>query len=179
MDPVDHLLDEHREIMARLVEVRAATQELLEHGEAALDRSLPVLRRFGELMATTVELHARKEDEAFFPAVEAVLGSGFGPTEVMRSEHRTIRAQGELLQKTLAELRTIDHPALEAKREALRVLLEPGPTDGLALPKTAREILELLDTHFAKEEQILFPLARQILDATAKASVAAAFEGMH
>jgi iron-sulfur cluster repair protein YtfE (RIC family) len=130
-------------------------------------------------MATTVELHARKEDEAFFPAVEAVLGSGFGPTEVMRSEHRTIRAQGELLQKTLRELRTIDHPALEAKREALRVLLEPGPTDGLALPKTAREILELLDTHFAKEEQILFPLARQILDATAKASVAAAFEGMH
>lgn len=179
MDPVDHLLDEHREIMARLVEVRAATQELLEHGEAALDTSLPVLRRFGELMATTVELHARKEDEAFFPAVEAVLGSGFGPTEVMRSEHRTIRAQGELLQKTLRELRTIDHPALEAKREALRALLDSGPADGLALPKTASEILELLDSHFAKEEQILFPLARQILDATAKASVAAAIEGMH
>ena len=179
MDPVDHLLAEHREIMARLVEVRTATQELSDRGQAALDSSLPVLRRFGELMATTIELHARKEDEAFFPAVEAVLGSGFGPTEVMRSEHRTIRAQGELLQKTLGELRTIDHPALEAKREALRVLLQPGPTDGLALPKTAREILELLDTHFAKEEQILFPLARQILDATAKASVAAAIEGMH
>lgn len=179
MDPIEQLLEEHREIMGRLVEVRAATQELSERGQAALDRSLPVLRRFGELMATTVELHARKEDEAFFPAVEAMLGSGFGPTEVMRSEHRTIRAQGQLLQKTLRELQTIDHPALEAKREELRILLEPGPADALALPETAREILELLDTHFAKEEQILFPLARQILDDTAKASVAAAMQGMH
>ena len=178
MDPVDHLLEEHREIMARLVEVRAATQELSDRGQAALDSSLPVLRRFGELMATTIELHARKEDEALFPAVEAALGSGFGPTQVMRSEHQTIRSQGEDFQKTLNELKNVEHPALEAKREALSALLGSNPADAMALPTTAAAIIELLDSHFAKEEQILFPLARQVLDPRTKESVITTMEGM-
>jgi len=176
VDPIDHLLEEHREIMARVVEVRAAMLQLAEAGAAALNECLPVLRRFGEMMATTLELHARKEDEALFPAVEAVFGTGFGPTQVMRGEHQTIRAQGELLHKTLHELRTVEHPALEAKREALLSLLGSGPAEAVALPGMAREIIELLDSHFAKEEQILFPLARQALDPPTMAFVAAAMQ---
>ena len=45
-------------------------------------------------------------------------------------------------------------------------------------PATAKEIIELLDSHFAKEEQILFPLARQVLDPPTKGSVDAAMEDM-
>ena len=64
----------------------------------------------------------------------------------------------------------IDH-LLEEHREIMARVVEVRAA-------TAKEIIELLDSHFAKEEQILFPLARQVLDPPTKGSVAAAMEGM-
>lgn len=81
--------------------------------------------------------HAHLEEELLFWHLEPQLGGG-GPLEVMRQEHREIEA----LLARLGETR------------------DPAETraDAAALVQLAAE-------HFAKEEQVLFPMAEQILAA--------------
>lgn len=123
MNPVEHLLAEHREIMADVDRLRAVARTLTERGEAALPESLPVLRRFGDMMHGTLARHALKEDEALFPAMEAVFGAEGTPTFVMRREHQAIHAQGELLRRTLHDLNQVEHPAIEAVGEKMEEML--------------------------------------------------------
>ena len=102
-------------------------------------------------------------DDALFPALEAVLGAQGSPTAMMREEHKEIHGQGELLRQTLYELNEVEHPKIEAGGARLR---EMAATGGSAetLRANVEEIARLLDMHFAKEEQILFPMAENILD---------------
>lgn len=169
MNPIQHLLAEHGEIMADVDRLRAAARALAERGEAALAESLPVLLRFGDMMHGILARHALKEDEALFPAMEAVFGAEGTPTVVMRREHQAIHAQGELLRRTLHELNQVEHPAIEAGGARLRALTAAG--DATALAATAGEIIQLTDAHFGKEEQILFPMAENILDSEAMQAV--------
>jgi iron-sulfur cluster repair protein YtfE (RIC family) len=175
MNAIEHLLAEHREIMAQIADLRQATTDLAERGEAALPAALPVLRRTGELMATQLADHARKEDEGLFPALEAVFGVSGGPTVVMRREHRDIHGQGDLLRQTLHELNEVEHPQIEAGGAQLRALAGAG-SSAAALRATAEEIIRLLDLHFGKEEQILFPMAEQLLEAAQLEALGRAFE---
>jgi iron-sulfur cluster repair protein YtfE (RIC family) len=161
--------------MADIDPLRAAARDLAAGGEAALAAALPVLRRAGQLMETQLARHARQEDEVLFPALEAIFGTDGTPTAVMRREHREIHAQGELLRRTLYELNAVEHPALEAGGAHLRSLAaEGGSAAGLAA--AAEEILRLLDLHFDKEEQVLFPMAAALLDEAQLAAVGAAME---
>lgn len=161
-DPIDQLLAEHREIMAEVAELRRAVAELRARGEAALPGALPALRSVGRMMATRLLQHARKEDEALFPALERVFGSDQGPTAVMREEHRAIHGRAGLFRETLRVLNEVEHPAIVAGGAALRTLSERG-ADAAALAETGEEIVHLLDLHFGKEEDILFPMARTML----------------
>jgi len=161
--PIEHLLQDHRDIMAHVADLRRAVADLNVRGEAALPSARPVLGRFGQMMATQLARHARKEDEALFPAIEAVIGAANGPTRVMRLEHQEIHAQGELLRQTLHELNAVEHPQIEAGGARLRELAAHGEGAG-ALAANAEEIIRLLEAHFGKEEEILFPMAEVWLD---------------
>jgi hemerythrin-like domain-containing protein len=162
MDPIRHLLDEHALIMGRMAELRVAVADLAARDEAALPDALPVLRRIGEMLETRLAWHARKEEEALFPAMERVLGLE-GPTTVMRLEHRDIHGRGELLRTTLRELNEVEHPRIEASRERLRLSMAEGGS-AIVFRGLAEEIIQLIDLHFYKEEQILFPMAEQMLE---------------
>jgi iron-sulfur cluster repair protein YtfE (RIC family) len=170
MNPIQHLLDEHQLIMAEIVPLRRAVADLNLRGDAALPAALPVLRRIGQMMETQLAAHAQKEDEALFPALEAIFGAGPGPTQVMRWEHRAIHGQGDVLRQTLRELNEIEHPRIVAGGERLRHLTT---TDANAntLRATATDIIHLLNSHFGKEEQILFPMAENLLDAATHQAV--------
>lgn len=87
------------------------------------------------LLASGLETHADIEDRVLFTALEASLPAESGPIAVMRSEHEEIRA-------TLA-----------------RVL---KGTDPEAMRADIQHFLEVVHSHFAKEEQVLFPLAVQM-----------------
>ena len=163
MSPIEHLLGEHRDIMAQIADLRTAVRDLEVRGDAALPDALPVMSRIGRMMETQLALHARKEDEALFPAIEAIIGVEGGPTSVMRREHKDIHAHGELLRDTLHQLNEVEHPAIEAGGDRLRSLAAGGGS-AESLRATAAEIVELLDMHFGKEEQILFPMTEQMLD---------------
>lgn len=164
MNPIEHLLQEHRDIMAQVANLRQAVADLSARGEAALPEALPVFRRVGRMMETQLALHAKKEDDALFPALEAIFGEDGSPTNAMRDEHKSIHAEGVLLRQTLHELNDVEHPKIKAGGATLRSLATDGGSAD-SLLATAQEIIHLLDMHFEKEEQILFPMAQNMLDA--------------
>jgi hemerythrin-like domain-containing protein len=174
-DPIDRLLAEHRTIMARIDDLRRALADLERRGEAALPDALSALETVSAMMGTELPAHARREDEALFPALEAVIGAGFGPTAVMREEHRAIHARAELFRRTLHELNQVEHPAIVAGGERLRALATGG-SGAEELRSAAEPVIELLDLHFAKEEDILFPMAREVLSPEDLAQVASRME---
>src|SRR6266511_5811171 len=107
-DPIDRLLEEHRAIMARVEDLRRAVADLRRRGDAALTDALPALEAVSLMMRTDLVAHARREDEALFPELEAVLGTMETPTTVMREEHRAIHARADLFRRTLHELTEVE-----------------------------------------------------------------------
>ena len=176
-DPIDRLLQEHRDIMADVAVLRRAVEDLDVRGDAALPAALPALRSVGRMMATRLLRHARKEDEALFPALERVFGATDGPTAVMRQEHRAIHDHARLFRETLRELNEIEHPAIVAGGATLRTLVEQGG-NAAVLARTGAEIVSLLDLHFGKEEDILFPMARAMLSEEDMATVGRGMEAI-
>lgn len=87
-------------------------------------------------MTATLASHAHLEDELLFTALDAQMGP-MGPVAVMRMEHDQIEA---LLEQVLA-----------AQELA-------------AAQRLMQQTLQLARIHFAKEEQVLFPMAQQVLD---------------
>lgn len=176
-NPIDRLLREHVSIMEEVARLRRALLDLEARGDEAVPECLPVLRDVGRMMATTLEAHARREDDALFPAVEEALGGPAGPTMVMRAEHQDIHARAATFRRVLRELETVEHPAIVAGGAALRAQAA-APSGAAALRATAAEVVRRLDDHFAKEEEILFPLARSILTDAQLAEVARAMQAL-
>lgn len=116
----------------------AVIYRLLSHVESACDEG--DLRRTqilaGELEAA-LEAHARLEDELLFSSLDGVLPPQ-GPLVVMRAEHEEIEG-------LLASF-----PGFENAVEACR---------------SVQRLVAVARDHFAKEEQVLFPMAEQMLPA--------------
>lgn len=161
-DPIQRLLDEHAELMSKFEPLREAVHVLGERGDAALAEVLPALREASRVMDTELIAHARREDEVLFEAVETVFGADWGPTQVMRQEHRDIHGNVNLFHDTLHELNEVEHPAIRASIASLKQQVESG-AGADALRATGAELLAMLDSHFGKEEEILFPIARETL----------------
>lgn len=111
---------------------------LLAHCEgAAAQWELADLMLAGRAVEAVLLSHAAVEDELLFESLAGRLPPG-GPVAVMRAEHDEIDAQ-------LAALRAASDEGA-ARQALLRAVL------------VARE-------HFAKEEQVLFPLAEELVGA--------------
>ena len=101
-------------------------------------KTLETVQEEAALVTAALVPHALMENEILFPALEECLGPPALPVPVMRQEHRDI--EGRLMQAQWAG----------TLREAQRLLLEA---------------LDLARDHFAKEEEVLFPLAEKVLGA--------------
>lgn len=117
----------------------------LRHGVESLRRAAPGLTG-GELaaaslaLAEAIESHAHLEDEMLFEPLAASGRMPPGPIEVMRAEH-------EEIERLLGELRSS----------------EPGRSDP---QRTVLRLAQTVHDHFDHEEQVLFPLATQVLSAS-------------
>jgi iron-sulfur cluster repair protein YtfE (RIC family) len=98
--------------------------------------SLPQVKSLGGMLAAALASHAQLENELLFDALDPHFG-GSGPVAVMRAEH-------EQIEGTLDQI-----PAAEELDRAKSLLLHT---------------ITLARQHFAKEEQVLFPMAQQVLD---------------
>lgn len=170
-DPIRRLLDEHADLMSRFEPLRRAVHLLGERGDAALPEVMPALREASRVMQGDLLAHAHREDDVLFEAVEELFGREFGPTVVMRQEHRDIHGSANLFRDTLHELHKVEHPAIESGVARLQAQLDAG-AGAQALRATGSELLAMLDAHFGKEEDILFPIARQSLPAEVLRDVA-------
>ena len=103
-------------------------------------KDLTLVKSQGAMLTAALATHAHLEDELLFIALEAHINPQFGPLAVMRMEHNEIEGSLEHLQEV--------QDLAEAKNLLLHAI------------QTAR-------AHFAKEEQMLFPIAAQRLEANA------------
>ena len=156
MEAITVLMEEHRIIEGVLVSLEAAASRL--------DAGQPVRTGFFVDAADFIKgfadgCHHRKEEGVLFPAMEAAgLPRQGGPIQVMLAEHE----EGRRLTRGI--------------REAAERLQGGQPQAKVQLVSSAQSYVALLRQHIAKEEQILFPMADQVLDATRQAEVIEAFE---
>lgn len=87
------------------------------------------------LIQSAISTHAQLEDELLFSAIDQHLGPG-GPVAVMRMEHEEIESTLNAIPE-IQNIETISSRMLHA--------------------------IQVARQHFMKEEQILFPLADQVL----------------
>lgn len=121
--------------------------------EASLENAtLGTIQSLGGMLAAALVPHATLENEVLFPPIEARIGEG-GPTMVMRMEHAEIEDR----LKELAELKGA-HNEIEDALEKL-----PNAKSAEAAARIVKEMLITARGHFAKEENILFPMAEQSL----------------
>ncbi len=104
--------------------------------QTAADGGIEDLRRSVAVLERVLAAHARAEEDLLFSRLEPHLG-GMGPLAVMREEHQGI--------------------------EELFAAAD-GAGDLDALKSAVGRLLDLAYGHFQKEEQALFPMARQFLD---------------
>jgi hemerythrin-like domain-containing protein len=95
------------------------------------------------ILTTAVKAHNEAEERALFPLLR-----GEAPTAVFVEEHTTLRDLERRLERALA--------AGDAGRVATAALL----------------IVDLLRAHIARENEVLFPMARELLGAAGLAELA-------
>jgi hemerythrin-like domain-containing protein len=148
--PTAILMNEHRNIEKGLAALEAMAGAF--EAEERIDPS-PAAEAIEFLRTYADRLHHGKEEANLFPAMEARgLPSEVGPTAVMREEHREGRA---LIQDMADALAGSDAPAFV---------------------RAARGYVELLRSHIAKEDQIVFPMADRLLPAGDQDSLRSIFE---
>lgn len=143
LDPIDSLMADH-ELILTLLEALAAlpasptAAEDLARWRAALE----LVRGFADVA------HHAQEERILFPALaRAGLPLEHGPLACMRHEHEEGRACVRAMDRALSELAAGQSQAAGDLRRA------------------AADYVALLRQHIAKENQVLFPMARQLVPA--------------
>lgn len=175
-DPIERLLQEHRSIMRTIADLRTAVQALATRGDDALAEVRPALQAAVRMIESELHAHARREDDAMFPVVERVMAER-ALLEQMRDEHRSIHTEADRFRATLHELHEVEHPAIVAGGERLSGLVAAG-AGSAALQAIAAGLIRQLDDHFRKEEEILFPMAREVLEPDELDEIARAMEAL-
>ena len=174
-DPIEYLVQEHKQFMFELEKLRIAGALLGKQEDGAASGVLPALQEIANAMAARLVLHSRKEDELLYPAMEAAFGSSGGlPTSVMRDQHMTILKWSGFLSRTLQELIQVEHEAIEANSNGF-VDLTASSNNAAELEQAIEETYQLLQSHFANEEAMVFPMARNVLDPEALRRLAERF----
>ncbi|HEX5051494.1 MAG TPA: hemerythrin domain-containing protein [Planctomycetota bacterium] len=147
--PVEVLSQEHQTIVA-VLDAMARELGSLRQGGAVRRPFWPSVLEFLEHYADRCH-HAKEEHQLFVELERAGLPAAHGPTACMRSEHE----MGRQLRRQMAD--------------ALRA------ADARALADAASSFETLLREHIEKEDQVLFPLAKSMLDEAAVQRLRAGF----
>ena len=140
MDAIEALYAEHEAALRELERLRTSA--------TGLDRPEAVgeMERALRFLETEIRAHNQWEEDHLFPRMELYLGP-HGPCTVMRAEHRQL-------------WEFYDHvgPLLDSVKRGTA-----GAEGRTSLARVALSIVDLLVQHIAKENQILFPMAKQLL----------------
>jgi hemerythrin-like domain-containing protein len=156
--PTRILRDQHKNILKIadvLEDVLAREPEPGAFDYDAIEDCVSFIRLYADA------LHHGKEEDLLFPELEAVgLSRDGGPLAVMLHEHR----EGRVFARAMADALG---PAREGEADAQRRLLNAG-----------LGYVSLIRGHILKEDNILFNMADQMIDASACRSLCAAYDGV-
>jgi hemerythrin-like domain-containing protein len=141
MTPTGELMKEHRTI-ERMLRIVSNATDRLEKGQR-VEKELWVdasdfLRNFADKCH-----HAKEEKQLFMKMMERGVSGEVGPIAVMLREHEDGRAHVRHITEISAH--------------------QMGPAETQELVKQSRGYVELLTQHIKKEDQVLYPMANQIL----------------
>jgi hemerythrin-like domain-containing protein len=141
LEPIEELMDEHR-VIERVLGIIEIAADLLDDDESVDPELFVDIVDFLSTFADKCH-HSKEEKHLFAKMQECGVSGEVGPIAVMLREHQDGRAHV----KKMAEL----------SRKEL--------TDANkgAMAKAARSYVELLSQHIMKEDNVLYPMARQIL----------------
>ena len=141
-DPLSRFEAEHADALVALDKLEAAALAL-ERGDPP-GALLAVVREVHRILTTEVREHNDNEERALF----SLLGED-APTAVFVEEHGT--------------LRQLEHALVRAA---------DAPDAARRVPPVARQVVALLRAHIARENDVLFPMARAVLGPEGLAAVA-------
>ncbi|AKS38793.1 hemerythrin [Anoxybacillus gonensis] len=149
--PLQRLKEEHGPLNEEKYALFVAAKSIYDGEEQDVVQAFIRLREKVQQFLQHLEPHSRREEDVLFPMMERYIGKQFGPIAVMEYEHQEAKQNiATFLQKT----ETIRSE--EAKQLASYVM----------------NAYMILTDHFAKEEQVLFPMAEKLLSAEEKEELA-------
>lgn len=140
------------EILSR--EHQVVLRMLAEFADALERYDVPAIRRTIQFFDEQLVLHRRKEEEVLFPELGKHIGTAIGPIHCMLEEHAEEK-------KMLG---------------VLREGIEAGDTDRVL--EAGRFIINFLQAHIYKEDNVLFPLAERMLTDAQKAEMKGAMNAI-
>jgi hemerythrin-like domain-containing protein/quercetin dioxygenase-like cupin family protein len=162
-DPVAILLAEHLEARDHIARFEAALATLDAADPASVARVIDATQDFLHFLETDLERHIRKEEQPLFRRIEQRLPDDERLIGELIAEHDQARLRWEQLRAAAATLRDHDHAEVRATCAHLRGALAGAPPDPARLRRIGQTLLRTLRVHFQKEEELVFPLAAELL----------------
>ncbi len=160
--PLQQLMDEHPSLLAKMAEFNQLvlsyeSNETVENWIDAIDQ----LHNKVTIFVEELEPHSDREEDILFEMMVKYIGREGGPIAVMEYEHNTAKLHlKEFMDKVI---RTKESNTIVSKDEALGIF------------RHLKVVYMTLTDHFMKEENILFPMAEQMLSAEEKQELANKF----
>lgn len=151
--PIQILREEHEIILQKIKELRRILEKpAKDYTEHELDKLKDIVHHLIE-----AESHHKREEEALFPELER---KGItGPPRVMRMEHEELRTHKKALKELLESRKKLSY------KDFLFKLKEHGSY-----------IVQNLDSHIFKENNILYPTALEAVDEDAWTKIKKKFD---
>lgn len=159
-DPLAFLSSEHEQIRSTLVKLDGAIKALVTVDEPEeMEALAAVFSSLLGLFNSDIGRHMGFEEEHLFPAMERYISREEGPLAVMLYEHKIVKENLARFGEAFAAWKgSWPEDGDEAERRRER---------GLArnLAQAAEEFAGALSVHAAKEDNMVFPMARHFLSA--------------
>lgn len=140
IDPVALIREDHKKLAPHLAHLEGAAAEMASASDDQVLRQLSTLAAF---LRDHILDRAESEERDLYPVVERLLRTLGGATDTMSRDHETITAKVE---------------ALEHLSESVRPGLAVDPAQRAEATRLLYGLAELLENHFAKEEEVYLPL---------------------
>ncbi len=141
-DPIDILIHEHEAGLTQLEKLNSAAQYILRTGFSP--------EKFGEIteaiqyIETKIRDHYEKEEKFLFPLLERHIAT---TPKVMMDEHRELWKTVQCIRQNVEDI--------EEGRIYASTVKE--------MLQAAGQLYQLFQSHIAKENMVLFPMARKLL----------------
>lgn len=137
---IENLSKEHTEVYQRLQELVKPVEEMEKE-----TGGIQQIKDFSSFLEKEIALHFEIEEKVLFPALGKLIGTDSGPVYVMLVEHKDLSPKFKELVKLSKQL---SGSKSENKEKIVQL---------------SRYIINTLYNHAQKEDQILFPFAKNAL----------------